>query len=75
MRVNVAESVAFSRNKEIHGERDFVYTFFNNLFNGKMLFNHQEDENSYENVVDLTSTVAVRTYFPETWLWDLVNLE
>jgi len=30
---------------------------------------------SYENVVDLTPAVSVRTYFPETWLWDLVNLD
>lgn len=33
------------------------------------------DEDSYASSADLTSTVAVRTYFPETWLWDLVTLE
>lgn len=26
-------------------------------------------------VMDLSPTVAVRSYFPETWLWDLVTLE
>lgn len=40
----------------------------------RTFFSATEDVNSYDSVVDLQSAVSVRSYFPETWLWDLVTL-
>lgn len=34
-----------------------------------------ESRSAYDDTADLKSTVSVRSYFPETWLWDSVTLK